>query len=82
MLLHVAAAARLCSGVQLTGVEWLSTLPGVGAGLTMALASVMEVLTMAPDDVVTVRLRCLAMFATPMRDRAAKRNICVKFQTS
>lgn len=77
-----AAAARTGSDMSLTGVEWLSTLLDVHAGLTMALVSVMEVQTMAPGDAM-VRLRCLAMFAMLVRDRAAKeRTAFVKSQSS
>lgn len=77
-----AAAVRPCSDASLAGVEWQSTLLVVCAGLTMALVSVMEVQRMAPGDAM-VRLRCLAMFAMPVRDRAAKeRTTCVKSQNS
>lgn len=48
----------------------------------MALVSVMEVQTMAAGDAM-VKLRCLAMFAMPARDRAAKQGtMCVKCQNS
>lgn len=41
------------------------------AGLTMELVSVIDEQTTVLAEA-TVRLRCLAMLATPMRDRAAK----------
>lgn len=40
-------------------------------GLMMELLSETEEQTMVPGEA-TVRTRCLAMFATPMRERAAK----------
>lgn len=40
-------------------------------GLMMELVSETDEQTMVPGEA-TVRTRCLAMFATPMRERAAK----------
>lgn len=56
---------------ELRGVEWLRMPWEVCMGLMMELLSETEEQTMVPGEA-TVRTRCLAMFATPMRERAAK----------
>ena len=55
----------------LRGVEWLRRPWDACAGLIMELLSGTEEQTMVPGEA-TARTRCLAMFATPMRERAAK----------
>ena len=60
----------MCGPVKDTGVEWPSMLWEVCAGPMMELVSETVVQTTPPAEAM-VRTRCLAMFAIPMRERAA-----------
>lgn len=64
-------AARVSGAAVLKVVEWLRMPWEVCTGLMMELVSETDEQTMVPGEA-TVRTRCLAMFATPMRERAAK----------
>lgn len=63
-------AGRVCGAVKLTGVEWPSMLWVVCEGLMMELVSEIDEHTTPPAEA-TAKTLFLAMFATPMRDRAA-----------
>lgn len=67
-------AIRMGGVSELKGVEWLRKPWEVFVGLTMELVSETDEQTMVFGEA-TVRTRCLAMFATPMRERATKNKV-------